>query len=52
MKKIFCLLSLAFLGMSVLCGICLSGLWIIDIVKKGASIKESFKQSLREYVVD
>lgn len=51
MKKIFCILSLVFAVLCLICGVIYGGLLIWEVTKKFRATKEMAVQKIREFVM-
>jgi len=52
MKRIFCVLSLAFFVLSLICGAVYGGLFVWEMVKRVRGAKEAAMSKLRELVAE
>jgi len=52
MKKIFCILSLAFFALSVVFGVVYLALLVMDMIGKVKSGKETALQKLKDYLAE
>jgi len=52
MKKLFCILSLIFFALCLVCGACYGGLVVCELVEKLKTAKSSAIDKLRDYVIE